>query len=199
MELNSFETIPTIRYKNLEHNYWYEHMGEDILYLRINSCFEETGKPVEEFTSQLVDDIKKLPEQAKVVIDFRGNIGGYPFFFDWEKVANSLNERKNLNTYILIDEGCYSAGVIVPYSVKQLIKNSVLAGTSAGQNPNMCGSTREYVLPNSKYTVAISNYYTEFWPDYEYETLLPDITIYQTLEDYKQGIDTVLEAIKGME
>ena len=78
MELNSFETIPTIRYKNLEHNYWYEHMGEDSLYLRINSCFEETGKPVEEFTSQLVDDIKKLPEQAKVVIDFRGNIGGYP-------------------------------------------------------------------------------------------------------------------------
>ena len=114
-------------------------------------------------------------------------------------MANSLNERKNLNTYILIDEGCYSAGVIVPYSVKQLIKNSVLAGTPAGQNPNMCGSTREYVLPNSKYTVAISNYYTEFWPDYEYETLLPDITIYQTLEDYKQGTDTVLEAIKGME
>lgn len=29
--------------------------------------------------------------------------------------------------------------------------------------------------------------------------LMPDITIYQTIEDYKNGIDTVLEAVLAME
>ena len=35
------------------------------------------------------------------------------------------------------------------------------------------------------------------WPDYEHDTLLPDICIYQTFEDYANSVDTVLEAVKG--
>ena len=35
----------------------------------------------------------------------------------------------------------------------------------------------------------------DFWHDYEYEVLMPDITVYQTIEDYANGIDSVLKAL----
>ena len=47
------------------------------------------------------------------------------------------------------------------------------------------------------FTLAYGNL-RKFWLDYEYETLLPDITIYQILEYYKNGIDKVLETVLSM-
>jgi len=131
-------------------------------------------------------------------MDFRENTGGRTDFLDWERLINGLNKREDLNTYILIDEGAYSSGVILPYVLRHRVNNSVLAGTLAGQNPNVCASSKEYTLPNSKYRVLILSNYLELSPNYEYKSLQPEITIYQTLEDYKQGIDTVLETIKRM-
>lgn len=54
-------------------------------------------------------------------------------------------------------------------------------------------------MPNSKTDVSIATHYLVFAPDYEYETVTPDIIIYHTLEDYKNGIDTVLEEVLATE
>ena len=35
----------------------------------------------------------------------------------------------------------------------------------------------------------------ELNPNYEYDTLIPDIYIYQNLDDYMNGVDTVLETV----
>ena len=54
-----------------------------------------------------------------------------------------------------------------------------------------------WVLQTPIFTLAYGNL-RKFWLDYEYETLLPDITIYQILEYYKNGIDKVLETVLSM-
>ena len=87
----------------------------------------------------------------------------------------------------------------MPYLLKQEIETAILVGEPAGQAPNVYGDPKTIYLPNSKQFVQMASRYIEAAPEYAYDALLPDITIYQTLEDYKNGIDTVLEAVLVME
>lgn len=52
-----------------------------------------------------------------------------------------------------------------------------------------------YVADNYKIPFRISLAYKNIWPEYEEETLVPDILITPTIEDYMNNIDTVLEVV----
>lgn len=55
-----------------------------------------------------------------------------------------------------------------------------------------------HVLPNNGCNFVVSDRFYVSWPGYEGEALMPDIEVRPTIEDYKQGIDTILEAVTDM-
>lgn len=52
-----------------------------------------------------------------------------------------------------------------------------------------------YKLKNNDITFLVSSVFYNVWPEYEEETLMPDVLITPTIEDYMNGIDTELEAV----
>lgn len=196
MELKS----EVLMYQNKDSAYWYTKLEEtDALYIKMNKCVIDETTPTKEFVEQIVEEIKVLPENATLILDFRNNTGGNAEFMNYRPMIDEINKREDISSYILINKNSYSSGVLLPYLLRQEIENANLVGEPAGQGPNIFGNPTDYYLPNSKHMFTIATNYIALDTDYAYNALLPDITIYQTLEDYKNGIDTVLEAVMAME
>ncbi len=72
----------------------------------------------------------------------------------------------------------------------------VLVGTPTGQPPNETFETRRFTSPNQKLIFNVSNLKQFYlWPGYDEVALMPDILIGQSLEDYKNGIDSMLRHV----
>ena len=71
-----------------------------------------------------------------------------------------------------------------------------LVGTPAGEPPNETFQTSQFTSPNHKLIFLMSilkQFYT--WPGYDEDALMPDILIGQSVEDYRNGIDSVLKYV----
>ncbi len=86
-------------------------------------------------------------------------------------------------------------------SLKLNVDGAVLVGGPAAEPPNFTVPVLDgnYEMPNSKCIFSFGGSYLNYWPGYEHDALMPDIEIYQTIEDYQNGKDTVLEAVFAME
>ena len=178
-------------------NYYLRYEEEkQLLYIRFNQVMEMNDYRYFAF----IEDIKKQSADEnckKIVVDFRANGGGNGLTLheDFiEVLGNSAAEQ----IYILIDPASYSDAILLPVEIRQNLSNAVIVGTPGGQSPIFFAG-RSYALPNSGHYFGVSMGGYNYWTDYEHETLMPDITVYQTLEDYKQGIDTVLEYVRRLE
>jgi len=198
-EMVSIKPEPTLAYTNSDKHYWYTYIGENTLYIKVNSFEKDTNTPAKEFEEKIIDEIRTATENTKIIMDFRNNNGGIVGLFDLIRISDEINKRENLKVFLLINEASYSAACVNSWALSEKINNAFLVGTPGGQSPNNFGHPKSYKMPNSKTEVSIATHYLVFAPNYEYETVIPDITIYQTLEDYKNGIDTVLEAVLAME
>ena len=178
-------------------NYFLRHEEENqMLYIRFNREDEMTSYRFSDF----IADIKKCVSEnncKKIVVDFRTNGGGSGMTLH-EDFIEVLGKSAAEQIYILIDPASYSDAILLPVEIRQNLSNAVIVGTPGGQSPIFFAG-RSYALPNSGHYFWVSMGGYNYWPDYEYDTLMPDITVYQTLEDYKQGIDTVLEYVRSME
>ena len=182
-------------YQNVNYFLRYE-AEEQLLYIRFNREDEMTNYRFSAFIS----DIKKsISENSckKIVVDFRTNGGGSGMTLHADLIE-ILDKATAEQIYVLIDSASYSDAILLPVELQQNLSNAVIVGTPGGQSPIFFAG-RSYALPNSGHYFWVSMGGYNYWPDYEHETLMPDITVYQTLEDYKQGIDTVLEYVRSME
>ena len=178
--------------------YWYEVLPEnEMLYIRINDIYEITEYRVSDFATDIYTEINNNAVIDKVVVDLRDNGGGLSGRMD--PIIEKLVKTEVEPIYVLIDSGSASASVLMALDMKYAGDNVVIVGTPAGEPPNFFGGVISYTLPQTGHWFTLSSTYMEYIKNYEYNALLPDITIYQTLEDYKQGIDTVLEAVIKME
>lgn len=176
-------------------NYFLRHEEENqMLYIRFNRENEMTNYRFSDF----IADIKKCVSEnncKKIIVDFRTNGGGNGLTLH-EDFIEVLGKSAAEQIYILIDPASYSDAILLPVEIRQNLSNAVIVGTPGGQSPIFFAG-RAYALPNSGHYFGVSMGGYNYWPDYEHETLMPDITVYQTLEDYKQGIDTVLEYVRN--
>ena len=177
-------------------NYYFQYEKENgMLYIRFNREQEMTDYRFFAF----FEDIKKQATDEnckKIVVDLRTNGGGNATRMH-EDLIELLSKTAAEQIYVLIDSASYSEAILLPVDLRQNLPNAILVGTPGGQSPNFFASSWSHNLPNSGHLFSASVAYSLGWPDYEYETLMPDITVYQTLEDYKQGIDTVLEYVRN--
>lgn len=74
--------------------------------------------------------------------------------------------------------------------------NATIIGEPSSNRPNHYGNTSGFNLPNSRLSVSYSNNYWDIYE--EVDVLEPDIPVYRDFNDYINGLDTVLEHIKGL-
>lgn len=174
---------------------WYEVMeDENAVYLRIWRSYDTSI----DFSKNL-DRVAKLLRDAekpmKLIIDFRSNNGGYEYESLYSNFIASVNRTETDGVYVVIDGYTFAHSLALADWLATEIEGGQLVGSPAGQRTDFYGQLTSHTLPNSDYGFYFGSEYYEMLPgDVEL-----DVEVYQTVEDYKNGIDTVLEYILAIE
>lgn len=181
-----------LMYENREASGWYKLTeGGKVLYIRLNICADDADT----LCSKAVSSAAETGELKTVIVDLRGNPGGNNG--TKENIAEAINSLDTMESkYVLIDGGTASAAVSIAVALKRFCKDAVLVGTPAGEPPNGVFQTSGFASSNRYIQGHISVHKCFFeWPAYEELTLMPDITVAETAEDFKNGIDSVLKYV----
>lgn len=175
-------------------NYFFEYLPEqNALYIRFYQMYEEEEYRLDAFLLHIQEQLREVGGVDKLIIDVRNNPGGTSYMLD--NLVAFLSQQEIGATYILINEGSFSASVVLPYKCQSSMENVTIVGTPAGQPANFLASSHTYDLLKHDITIAISYRYEECDPDFTGDALMPNILVYPSLSDFMQGKDTVLEEV----
>ena len=146
----------------------------DNLFSEVRTAMRDSGKPL------------------KVILDFRGNGGGYVHESTLNGFVRATEWYDHDGVYILIDGNCFSAGVMAPYYLRQAVEGAVLVGAPTGQGLIFPANSAQYALPNNGVVFTIGDEITCVDRDWVGDALVPDAEVYQTLEDYEKKEDMVI-------
>lgn len=184
--------------KNLDQYYWYEYFPqEDTIYLRINEFTQDDSYTFLNLGNDILRDVRNNGgDLDKLIVDLRDNPGGSTFA-GYHEFINVIKRIEVAHVYVLVDNSTFSNGIIMAATIKREIPGAYLVGTPAGQPPNFCAgmSDGDFVMPNCDVIIRMPTAYYRTLPDYEGDTLMPDIVIYPKVEDYAAGVDTILENV----
>lgn len=186
-----------------DNNYGYslvEHENGDFLYVRISKYIDESQYTKYQMFTEIANELRDAEEPLKLIIDFRYNSGGnLGSLTELYRFAQSVNKYGTNGTYILINGGCFSSGMYAPYALANAIDGALMVGTPTGQYGNSFHTPSTYRTPNFEVEFFIADLFFCGIPNTEGDAIYPDITVYQTWDDYQNNIDTVLEYILGLE
>jgi len=223
--ISEFEEIETVRLdigvgmlynKHQQAPFFFENLYENnMLYVRARSFhyvrFSELSDPMDlnnefrETINAMVTSVIECGEKQIFVLDLRGN-GGGAFLPAVPELGIFLRENNDLfhGIYVITDRGTASAAVMTAAYLRTRVDGVYIIGEPAAQSPNFfygislpaTSHRRGFVYaPNMRF--AASQTFAMFWPDYPYETLMPDIRIPIYIRDLLVGHDAVLEYIKA--
>lgn len=188
----SDQDIPRYRYCD-DRYYWYEVLNGDTMYIRFYAMVEDPNQSRNNFYTEITKVMRAAETPMHVIVDFRDNGGGN--FYDMDDLANIIHQYSSGQVHILINEASTSAAVFASYGLSQIVDGAVLAGTPAGQYPRSFGITGLPEMPNSAYAFRVSGMFYIMAPENDGDPLMPDLMLYQDWEDYRSGVDTVLEYV----
>ena len=176
-------------------NFEYRFLNEDaVLYIRIRTLDIGDGR---DQTYNMFDKITDENKQVEsIIVDFRQNPGGRPDLAS-ALITQLKNYDESVKKYILIDEGTLSASIVTAACLRRGVSNAILVGSPGGEPvKGMFSTAGSMQLPyfNTIYGCG-KDPGVDGWPGYKEYTLMPDEIIYQTYEDYLNGVDTVLKAL----
>ena len=177
---------------NYEVSDWYRILdGGKVLYIRMNTCADNSDV----IFSEAISSAAESGTRGTVIIDLRGNPGGSNGAI--ERIVAAVNSLDTVvSKYVLINGGTASAAVSIAVALKHYCDDAVLVGEPAGEPPNGIFQTSSFIFPNHKIQGHISIHKCIYlWPEYTEPTLMPDVVIRQTMDDYKNGIDSVLKYV----
>lgn len=188
----------------------YEDRSGECVYLALGSMLS----PREETYRELFEKAAKLaqehPDCRKLAIDLRGNPGGYGKAVTYiRKHLHILKELPFEQIYVLTNGYTASAATECLTLFKKEL-DAVTVGEPTGQFTSFFMfstgmSPVTFTLPHSQLSVQVSTGWLEgdnpentvlnkMHRLYEWEnTILPDVYVYQDIEDIRQGKDSVLE------
>lgn len=183
-------------------NYKYEYLPDNkVLHFKYNACADMEDQSFADFNNDMMNMIDEKGAE-KIIIDLRNNTGGdseilNPFT---ERLGTYVVKHSDVKVYILVGRNTFSSGTIAIYRVKEIASGAVSVGEPTGGALDCYGDIRSFNLPNSQIPVYYSTKYFELSRGIQYknvgvETFLPDVTIQPTMEDYKKGIDPVLDYV----
>ncbi len=173
-----------------DQNVWYRIMKDgEVLYLRFTSCVVDES--VGSLFDRAFDAAEKGGALQTVILDFRNNSGGYSDLSgNFRKLVEYLDTIE-AKVVILIDGNSFSAAIGIPAMLRRRVEGTRIIGTLGGQ-PTRFFRGDSFRLPYSCIQCQCSSEYVDFWPNYEDDTLMPDVIVKQTWLDYINGVDSVL-------
>ena len=181
-----------------EENFWYEILEEEnTAFVRINRFMEEEDETIKEMFEKLMASLREHENVTKVIVDLRRNGGGNLYMEGYARLLQALKLPQIEKVCVLIDHGTFSQSVVMAYEIKQEIDTAVIMGVPAGEGSFFIGVKGEDpTLPYSGLTYRVAVSPLDLNRDEPFDALLPDVLVYPDLQDYKNGIDTILEAAK---
>lgn len=168
--------------------------GPRTLYFAYNSCRDLQARPFAAFAAGLWDTIRKNPVE-RLVVDLRNNGGGDssildPFIGELA-AASELNRRGRV--FVIIGRRTFSSAVLNAIALRKRTA-AVFYGEPTGGKPNHYGEIETLNLPHLKLGVSYSTKYFQF-VEGDDPSMMPDVLVELSLDDYLAPRDPVLEAI----
>lgn len=202
-------TIP-LSLQNQREMFWFKYLeNKNTLYAQYNKCWskeleqkygsEERANKLpsfKTFSDSLVNNIK-AHSPTKLIFDIRFNPGGSSQQgTELVKELSSITEiNQDGKIFVIIGRRTFSSAVINAMNFKQETK-AVLIGESTSGAPNHFGEVKKMILPGTKIAVSYSTKYFKYTED-EGSTIIPDVIVDVTIEDFINGVDTILEYIEN--
>uniref|UniRef100_UPI003565AF30 S41 family peptidase n=1 Tax=Ancylomarina sp. TaxID=1970196 RepID=UPI003565AF30 len=181
---------------------------DSIYYIQYNKCASRElmikfGHPEKakkypsftEFENKIFHTIKEQPIK-QFVFDMRFNGGGSSA--QGTEFVKKISQIKEINSkgklYVVIGRKTFSSAIINAIDFKNQTE-VILVGEETSGKPNHFGEIRSFDLPHSKLNVTYSTKYFKE-TDEDINTIVPDICIETSFEDYMNGVDPVYEWIK---
>ncbi|WP_243186882.1 S41 family peptidase [Clostridium muellerianum] len=190
----SDDSIKPLYRRNSDMDYWYKYLeDEKVLYFKYNNCREDTKKPFNAFSREMLN-IMDTHTVNKLVIDLRNNGGGNSSIL--EPFINKIKE-KSINSknklFVIVGRETFSSAVLNSIYLKNET-NATFVGEETGGKPNAFGEVRSFKLPNSKIDVYYS---TKEFKESKVDTpaFIPDKIIELSIDDYAAKKDPVLDFI----
>lgn len=173
-------------------NYFFEYLSEfNTIYIRLYNISQVAEYRLEDLLQDVQDAMIGLDIQ-KIVVDVRDNPGGYLDFAD--DVIEFLEEVNVQKVCILMNGGSFSGATVFPNRAREKLDNVTLIGTPAAQAPRFFAGASSYTLRKHDVYFTISGTYFGDAMEFEGDALMPDVLVYQSLDDYMYGVDTILLA-----
>ena len=190
-------------------NLYAQRLAEDTVYLHLWSIRSDSRGPMDE---QIRAALAPRGKWHRIVIDLRFDTGGdYP---DLLKAMKELPSRLAADgkAVIVMDNTTFSAAIITAALVKHFVgaERTVIVGERPRDRLVFWAEGNQMTLPNSKIDVNISTGMHDWargcrdwsrchWPNIWHGsigvgTVEPDVKVSWSFEDYRRGVDTVLEA-----
>ncbi len=153
-------------------------------------CWDDANYSFENFFN---DVAKTLDKNDRIIVDLRNNTGGNSAYFT--KIVNEILVPNNIKGCALINEGCFSSGRIAVQELKNL--GFTLIGKPTGGVSKSYGENKFISIDNWNFTVCKKyfDFTNEIIPDGE---LKPDIYVENDIEDYRNGVDKVMQKAINM-
>lgn len=179
--------------------YFFKPLDARTLYIQYNTCREDESLSMEDFTAQVQ---QALDENSydRAIVDLRNNGGGSDgVVLPLLHLLEERRQRDGLALYTLIGGATFSSALINAVELKQA--GAILVGTPTGGSVDHFGAVSSFELPHSGIQIGYSTKFIDLGTllkaaePYNVESLPPDISAAQTLEDFLAGRDTAAETI----
>lgn len=171
--------------------YYYANLISDgTVFIQYNMCADNPDMPMKQFADTLAAQLENPPQ--KIIVDLRHNTGG-----DSRVITPLLKLLEKLSgqgsrLYCLIGADTFSSGVMNALDLKEI--GACLVGQPTGGVLGF-GELKAFSLPDGSTLYCSTKDFSEF---YELDGALePDIEVVQTVEDFLNGIDSVVAYIEG--
>lgn len=167
-------------------------LNEEVLFVQYNYCQESPDLSMEQFTKKIEEALIKN-NFHKVILDLRYNPGGDSTVL--EPFIQMLYERKKekkIEVYTLIGKETFSSAVMNAVKTKEEL-GAILVGEPTSGNVNAFGEIKTFSLKNFPMEISYSTKYFTLFPDYEKDSLYPEVMIPQDFSSILSGHDLEVE------
>lgn len=178
--------------------YWYKFLEDsNTFYFKFNRVNDQKDKPsIRKFVKEMFEEIDKL-KPNKLVIDLRHNNGGN--YHLSRPLVEAIQERAWLNQkgklFVINGPRTFSAAAVTTIFLKR-DANAIVVGEPSRSKPNGADNMENEVLPNSKLSFSYTDTIRNHWVELGDAPYIPvDVLLENTIEDFLQGKDRVLEYI----
>jgi hypothetical protein len=185
--------------KNAQKSYWLEMVeGESTAYIQLNSLSDDRkGPSIAEFAKMA--DAQMKPHTRFLIFDLRHNTGGNfyraaPLLALARKHAGKASGNRNI---AIVGRRTFSAAIVMAMQLK-VQSNADLVGETPRGRPNFTFNRESFKLPHSGLPISYSQSFKMIEPLFGNAKSIPlDREILLSFDQYRQGIDPVMDAILG--